>query len=136
MITIVFKILPFPSASPVLLLVLLRLWILKASYNISGSLNIAHDGWQPNIHKISFRVCVIYSVGDTLDNRTTCDSSLYEVWYPSSLYFSSYNASDQENRSLNLALPPSITATSFTHLNSHYVATLQGKDYLPFFFFT
>lgn len=28
-------------------------WILKASYNISGSLNIAYDGWQPNA-KIKF----------------------------------------------------------------------------------
>lgn len=36
-----------PSASTVLLLDLHRLWILKGSYNISGSLNIAHDGWQP-----------------------------------------------------------------------------------------
>lgn len=28
-------------------------WILKASYNISGSLNIARDGWKPNA-KIKF----------------------------------------------------------------------------------
>lgn len=38
-ITIVFKILPFPSASSFLLLDFYRLWILKLSYKISGSLN-------------------------------------------------------------------------------------------------
>jgi len=43
----VFKILPFPSASSVLLLGLCRLWILKASYSIAGSLNISYDDWQP-----------------------------------------------------------------------------------------
>lgn len=121
MITTVFKILPFPFASPLLLLALCSMWILIACYSICSQCK----------NKTSFRLCVTFSKGI----RLTAAQYTTAVYAKSGnlLHSISYDGSDWENRCFSLALPPSIPATSCTHFKFHYVATREELSSLFLF---
>lgn len=121
MVITVFKILPFPFASPLLLLDLCSVWILIACYNICSQCK----------NKTSFRLCGTCSKGIRLTAAqyatavyTKSDNLPHSISFP-------MMAVDWENRCFSLVLPPSIPATCFTHF--HYVATREELSSLFLF---